>query len=148
MCIPVSADLPVPVAEGQGHHEALERVQEEVCVLIDGHEVTAAGVDPVEGDQPLEPEEGHQDRAGSDGGPEVGRLVSVRSPQLGDQDVEDVDEGEDVAGDAEEARKVGEPLQPDVGRGLGLAHHVLLVEPHQAVHQGRQDGNSWQETEL
>ena len=44
--------------------------------------------------------------------PEVSRLVGVRGAELGEEDVEDVEEEEEVRGDAEEAREVGDPLHP------------------------------------
>ena len=38
--------LSIPVAESQGHHEALQGVKEEIRVLVDGDQVTTARVYP------------------------------------------------------------------------------------------------------
>ena len=38
--------LPIPVAEGDGHHEALEGVQQDIRVLVGGQEVAATRVYP------------------------------------------------------------------------------------------------------
>ena len=46
LCFCVTPHLPIPVAESQAHQEALERVQEQICVFVDSQEVTTARVDP------------------------------------------------------------------------------------------------------
>ena len=160
-CLCVRTDLPIPVAESQTHHEALERVQEQICVFVGGHQIAAAGVypvtknlafyglfiaysSPVESEEPLQTKERDQDGAGSHRLSKVGRLVGVGSSQLRHQNKENVEEEEDISCDTEEARKVGDPLHPDLVGGLCPAHPVLVVQPHHAVQQGRQHGNSWQ----
>ena len=97
---------------------------------------------PVEGYQPLETKQRDEDGAGPHRLPEVGRLVGVGSSQLGHQNKENVEEEKQIPGDTEEARQVCDPLHPDLVGGLGPAHPVLVVEPHDAVQQGGQDGNS------
>ena len=99
---------------------------------------------PVEGDEPLEAKQRDEDGAGPHRLPEVGRLVDVRSPQLGQEDVEDVDEEEHVACNTEQAGQVGDPLHPAVVRRLGPAHRVPVVQPDGGVHDSRHHGTSWE----
>ena len=49
-----SSHLPVPVAEGDGHHEALGAIQDDVEVLVEGlPDAVRAGLHPVDHDQPV-----------------------------------------------------------------------------------------------
>lgn len=41
-----SAHLPIPVAEGDGHHEPLQGVQQDIRVLVGSQEVAAPRLNP------------------------------------------------------------------------------------------------------
>ena len=72
----------------------------------------------------------------------------MRSPQLGQEDVEDVDEEEHVACNTEQAGQVCDPLHPAVVRRLGPAHRVPVVQPDGGVHDSRHHGTSWADTQV
>ena len=48
----------------------------------------------------------------------------MRSTELGEEDSEDVEEEENIAGDAEEAGQVGDPLHPPPGKGEAGDHKI------------------------
>lgn len=64
--------LPVSVAEGDGHHEPLQPVQDDVEVFVDGlPDAVGALLRPVERQEPVEPEQREQNHGRVDGFPEM-----------------------------------------------------------------------------
>ena len=55
--------------------------------------------------------------------PEVGWFIGMRGLQLGHEDPEDVEEEEYIASYAQEAREVGDPLNPNLRRKVELIIH-------------------------
>ena len=89
---------------------------------------------PVESDEPLEAEERDEHGAGPHRLPEVGGLVGVRRPQLGQQDEEDVEEEEHVARDAEQTRQVRDPLNPALQPQGGLYGFIFWLFKTETFH--------------
>ena len=75
--------------------------------------------------------------------PEVGGLVGVRGPELGDEDAEDVDEEDKVGEDAEEPRRHVDPLHPLLALGgQRPAERVVHKNPEYAVEHAGNHGQT------
>ena len=66
----------------------------------------------------------------------INLVCELNQAFLGQKYVENVDKEKQIPSDTEEPREVGDPLHPDLVRGLGPAHLVLVVQPDHPVQEG------------